>query len=90
MREIKLEPSSIWPDLKSGGGCDYFIVVDEKSVGSFCVESYGARIVDPSTGDEALVPNITVSVPRIDELMELLVRGGVRPEHLKDVVDDWL
>ncbi|MDE6107838.1 MAG: hypothetical protein K2F83_04085, partial [Oscillospiraceae bacterium] len=35
-------------------------------------------------------PNITVSIPRIDELVDLLVRNQVSPTHLRDVVDDWL
>ena len=41
-------------------------------------------------GEEASVPNLTVSAGRIDQLMELLVRNGVTPVTLRDVVEDWL
>ena len=34
--------------------------------------------------------NLTVSAGRIDQLMELLVRNGVTPVTLRDVVEDWL
>ena len=35
-------------------------------------------------------PNITVSVERIDQLLELLRRNCVSPVTLRDVVLDWL
>ena len=41
-------------------------------------------------GEEASVTNLTVSAGRIDQLMELLVRNGVTPVTLRDVVEDWL
>jgi len=69
---------------------EYYVLVEEAMVGqTFCCESYGVRVTDGS-GDEAAVPNITTSTRRIDELMELLVRGGVTPCTLRDVVEDWL
>lgn len=36
------------------------------------------------------MPNITVSVERIDQLLELLRRNCVSPVTLRDVVLDWL
>ncbi len=52
-------------------------------------ESYGVGIRG-GDGEMARVPDITISIPRIDELMELLVRNVVTPCTLRDVVEDWL
>lgn len=90
MRELKLDVYSLYPDMKAQGPYDYAILVDELDVGPFVCESYGARVTSRTTGDQAEVPNITVSVTRIDQLMELLVRNQVGPVHLGDVVEDWL
>lgn len=90
MREIKLDLKSLYPDLAISGRHDYAILVDELDVGRFACESYGACVTSKATGERAVVPNITVSVPRIDSLMELLIRNDVSPVHLRDVVDDWL
>ncbi len=70
----------------------YYILIGEMEVGSgFACESYGVKIVDTSHPEQmALAPNITVSVSRIDELMELLTRNLVTPASLSDVVADWL
>ena len=71
--------------------CDYYIIIDQMDTGGiFACESYGAAVTSRRTGERAVVPNITVSIPRIDELMDLLVRNQVSPTHLRDVVDDWL
>ena len=48
------------------------------------------KIEDERTGESAEFPDLTVSVRRIDELMELLVRNGVTPAGLGDVIQDWL
>lgn len=68
----------------------YSILVDEMDVGPFACESYGVKITDASTGRLALVPHITTSIPRIDELMDLLTRNTVGPAGLRDVLADWL
>lgn len=69
---------------------EYSVVVDEISVSpGIACESYGVR-VRRQDGEEGLIPNITVSAGRIGQLMELLVRNGVTPCTLRDVVDDWL
>ncbi len=69
---------------------EYYILVGQMEInGAFACESYGVKIVGPD-GREAAVPDITISVSRIDELMELLRRNNVPPEHLRDVVEDWL
>lgn len=90
MRELKLDVYSLYPDLEADGPYDYAILVDELQVGAFSCESYGAQVTNRTTGDRSDVPNITVSASRIDQLMELLVRGQVGPLHLGDVVADWL
>ena len=89
MREWKLDLPSLYPDLQ-GSSYDYAILVDEIQSGAFACESYGAAVTDRATGERAAVADITVSMPRIDALMERLVRGQVSPVHLRDVVDDWL
>ena len=90
MRELKLDLFSLYPDLEDTGAYDYSILVDQVEVGNFSCESYGAAVVSRLTGERSAVPNITVSVPRIDALMDLLVRNQVGPIHLRDVIDDWL
>ena len=67
----------------------YYVVIDEMDVGPFSCESYGLR-VEERGGESAVVPHITCSIPRIDELCELVAEGGVTPATLRDVVNDWL
>ena len=67
----------------------YFSLVGEKCVGSFSCEAYGVMIRETG-GESAALPDLTVSPARIDELAGLLLRGGVTPVTLRDVVDDWL
>lgn len=90
MTELKLDLPSLYPDLRRESDYDYSILVDTMAVGSFACESYGAAIRSRKSGERAEVPHITVSIPRIDELMERLVRNQVSPAHLRDVVEDWL
>lgn len=71
--------------------CDYYILVDEVEVaGGFACESYGVKIRSRRSGESAQLLNITTSVSRIDELLELLMRNTVTPVTLRDVVEDWL
>ena len=68
----------------------YSILVGEMTVSSgFACESYGVRVREQG-GESHEIPNITVSIARIDELMELLVNNIVTPCTLRDVVEDWL
>lgn len=69
---------------------DYSILIDEMDVGRFCCESYGVKIAEAPEGSVALAAHVTTSIPRIDELMELLTRNVVTPAGLRDVIDDWL
>lgn len=90
MKELTLEPAQLDPESMEARLYDYAILVDQMDVGNFSCESYGVRVTRRETGETAAIPHITVSVPRIDSLLELLIRGNVGPDHLRDVVDDWL
>lgn len=90
MREVKLDLRSLYPDLETSGLHDYSILVDEMDVGSFSCESYGVCVSSKRTEERMVIPHITISIPRIDELLDKLIRNDVGPTHLKDVVDDWL
>lgn len=70
---------------------DYYILVDqvEFRTGLFC-ESYGIKVISPETHEAEAIPNITISVSRIDELAELMKRNCVSPATARDVVLDWL
>ncbi len=68
----------------------YSILIGEMDVGAFRCESYGVKIRDETTGRLAVVPDVTVKIPRIDELMDLLTRNTVTPAGLRDVIEDWL
>ena len=67
----------------------YFLTVDEEEASRLLCENYGVRIAEDS-GDNAIIPAITTSAARIDELSGLLVRNGVTPAALNDVLSDWL
>ena len=73
----------------------YFIIskmllVDEMKVdGGFACESYGVKVAEQG-GDIAVIPNITVSISRIDALVDRMLRNTVSPASARDVVDDWL
>ena len=69
MRELKLDVKSLYPDLTQTTPYDYSILVDEMPVGGFACESYGVRITSQVTGEQADIPNLTVSISRIDDLM---------------------
>ena len=67
----------------------YYVLVGEMPLGGLSCESYGVKVAG-GDGEEASVPNITVSAARIDALLELLSRNAVTPAHQRDVIDDWL
>ena len=53
-------------------------------------ESYGIRLTIAETGEMMEFMDLTVSGKRILDLAETLVRCGVTPCALRDVVSDWL
>lgn len=54
------------------------------------LESYGVGISIPQTGEEEEIWDITVSSARILDLADRLMRGGVTPCTLREVVEDRL
>lgn len=90
MQEYKLDVASLYPELPAEGDYDYSVLVDAMPVGSFSCESYGVAVRSRKSGEHAEVPNITVSIPRIDALVEALVQNQVSPAHLRDVIEDRL
>lgn len=67
----------------------YALVIDQISWGNFACEDYGVCIREEE-GICKIIPSITTSAMRIDELMTLLVEQKVEPSALADVVADWL
>lgn len=90
MRELAVAQKQTRDEEGNERTYEYTILIGEMEVSpQFACESYGVRIRGQD-GETEEVPDITVSISRIDELMELLVRGTVAPCALRDVVDDWL
>lgn len=67
----------------------YFLTIDQEETPHLFCENYGVRIREED-GAECVIPAITTSALRIDELMTLLVDHTVGPAGLADVVADWL
>lgn len=89
MRELFLETVELADQAGAVRRFDYSILVGEMDVGAYACESYGVKVAEQG-GEQARVENITCSASRIDELSGLLVRNGVTPAALNDVVSDWL
>ncbi len=67
----------------------YFLTISQEETPNFCCENYGVRVTEEG-GGEAVIPSITPSAARIDELITLLVDNQVGPAGLADVIADWL
>ena len=90
MRELLVDTCTGEEEDGTAHSFQYYILVDEMELsGGLSCESYGVKVAGPD-GEEASVPNITVSVERIDQLLELLRRNCVSPVTLRDVALDWL
>ena len=87
MRELFLQTVELADQAGAVRRFDYSIV--KMDVGPFACESYGVKIAEQG-GEQTSVPNVTCSAARIDELSGLLVRNGVTPAALNDVLSDWL
>lgn len=87
--EIRIATRSCTDDQCRQRRFHYFLTVDPVETDCFCCENYGVRISE-ETGESCLIPAITTSAARIDELMTLLVDHQVGPVGLPDVVADWL
>lgn len=90
MRDLFVERRMVQGEDEIPRYFDYYITIGEmKLEGIFSCESYGVKVVEQN-GDTVAIPNVTVSISRIDGLMELLTRNTVGPTALGDVVADWL
>ena len=89
MRELFLDTVELIDPTGAVRRFDYSILIGEMDVGPFSCESYGVKVAEQG-GEQSQVENITCSAFRIDELSSLLVRNGVTPAALGDVVADWL
>ena len=89
MRELFLETVELTDQSGAVRRFHYSILIGAMNVGAYACESYGVKVAEQD-GEQALVENITCSASRIDELCGLLVRNGVAPAALGDVVSDWL
>lgn len=90
MRELFLDSRTLIDERGRERRYDYYIMIDEMDVGPFACESYGLRVEEPEAAQITVVPHITCSIARIDELCELVLRHVVTPIQLEDVVRDWL
>ena len=90
MRELAVAQKDVWDEQGNPHTYSYSILIGEIEFqeGFFC-ESYGVRI-EESGGESGEIPNVTVSISRIDDLLDLLLRNTVTPCTLRDVVEDWL
>ena len=90
MRELFVARLTVQGEDGGSHQFDYYIVIGEMEVeGRFSCESYGVKVVEQG-GDTVVIPNVTVSISRIDGLLELLTRNRVGPAAVKDVVAAWL
>lgn len=89
MRELFLQTVELTDQAGTVRRYDYSILIGEMDVGPFACESYGVKVAERG-GGQACVANVTCSAARIDELSGLLVRNGVTPAALNDVLSDWL
>ncbi len=90
MRELLVDSRRVTDEAGRPRTFDYAILIGEHDTGPFFCESYGVKIAERGSGNLSLVPDVTTSIARIDELVDLLVRNEVAPGHLADVIVDWL
>ena len=87
MRELPVMARTVRTEEDRQLMLQYAILVQETPDG---LEHYGVKITEESATDSAAVFNLTMSVPRIYGLVELLENSTVTPIGLMDVVADWL
>ena len=90
MRETLIYTSDAASQNGSPLSFEYFITVDDLSIGSTLIcESYGAAI-RCNDGTYAAVRNITTSAVQIEKMLRLFQENLVTPETLNDVVSDLI
>ena len=90
MRELLVDTCRTEDEAGANHTFAYYILVDQMELGDgFACESYGVKVVGEE-GETACIPHITVSVTRIDALMELLRRNTVAiPSHRPPCGMSW-
>ena len=79
MRELFVETRTAVGEDGRLHSFDYYVVIGEMEVGGrFACESYGVKVAEQG-GDIAVIPNITVSISRIDALVDRMLRNTVSP-----------
>lgn len=89
MRELLIGQAEQSTPLGEKITCLYQILIRDISP-PLCCESYGLQVTRLENGETAQVLDITTVPERIETLGQLLLRGGVTPCTLRDVVEDWL
>ena len=87
MREITYAAKQVKTDTGGMLALTYSIIVDGGDDGP---ESYGVKIDELNGDTHAMIPGLTVSRERIEDLMDKLTRNTVTPTGLMDVLADWL
>lgn len=87
MREITYAAKQVKTDVGGLLALTYSIIVDSGEDGP---ESYGVKIDELNGDTHAMIPGLTVSRERIEDLMDKLSRNTVTPTALMDVLADWL
>lgn len=87
MREIPYTSKLAYTENGEPLALDYYILV---SGGDCAPEQYGVKIIEENSGAQSLDFNLTTSIERIYELMELLSRNSVTPTGIDAVLADWL
>ena len=88
MTELKVASRSCLDQSGAQRNFHYFLTIDLEESPRFCMEHYGVRVTEEA-GATSLLPAITTSPTRIDELLTLLVDNTVGPAGVVDVVNDW-
>lgn len=89
MRELYIGQVDLSNQIGRPATCEYWILIRTLPPPLTC-ESYGVRVTLVQTGEQAQVPDITVRPERVEELIQLLIAGGVTPCTLREIVEDWL
>ena len=89
MREIYWGSAGLTAPAGRRLSCQYRVLVRTCPPPVSC-ESYGVKVILEETGETAVMEDLTVLPDRIAALADTLVRCGVTPCALADVVADWL
>ncbi|MDY3013854.1 MAG: DUF6514 family protein [Evtepia sp.] len=89
MREILIGEADLTEESGRALTCQYRILI-RTLPDPMDWESYGLRVDLVQTGERIEILDITASSRRIEALAQLLIRGGVTPCTVREVIEDWL